>query len=322
MKSVGYYGFRIGKSTTSNIIRETTNLIWKKMQFVFPNPSKAMWEDIALSFGNRWGFPNCLGAIDGKHVIIQVLKFSLLFYNIYNNVNKFISIKAFPNHNSLTFNYKHSHSIVLMAVADADYKFILVDIGALGHNSDGGVFRNSRFGKAILDNTEDLQLPPPKNLPGTNKVAPFVFVGDEAFPLRPNLMRPYPGRNIKILPPEQDNFNRRLSRARRVVENSFGILASRFRVYRKPIIASQETTINIVKATVCLHNFLRDRSSSKYIQAELLDRETSEGFVISGQWREEDNQGLRSILRTGSNRASNGAISVRNIYTDFFTQMH
>lgn len=78
MKSVGFYGFRIGASTTSNIIRETCQLIWEKLQFVFPTTSEDMWNKIANEFYGKWGFPNCLGSIDGKHVVVQVNKLAML----------------------------------------------------------------------------------------------------------------------------------------------------------------------------------------------------------------------------------------------------
>lgn len=206
-----------------------------------------------------------------------------------------------------------------MAAADADYKFVLVDIGALGHNSDGGIFRNCKFGKAIIDKAEDIQFPGPKNLPNTNILADYVFLGDEAFPLRTNLLRPYPGRSCGNLPNEQEMFNKNLSRSRRVVENAFGILANRFRIYRKPIIASKETVLNIIKSTVCLHNFLRERTSSRYIQPDLIDREGADGTVVPGLWRGENHEGLRSLGRMGSNRASMDAIEVRRLYTHYFT---
>lgn len=82
---------------------------------------------------------------------------------------------------------------------------------------------------------------------------PYVFVGDEAFPLKDNMMRPYPG---KDLPQRKAVFNYRLGRAGRVVENSFGILASRWRILRRPILASPTKATLITQAAVALHNFL------------------------------------------------------------------
>lgn len=69
-----------------------------------------------------------------------------------------------------------------MAIADANYKFNMVDIGAYGKDSDGGVFSNSNVQIRIENNS--LKLPKPKCLPNSNNMAPFVFVGDEVFPLR------------------------------------------------------------------------------------------------------------------------------------------
>lgn len=63
------------------------------------------------------------------------------------------------------YNYKGSHSIVLMVVRDAHYRFILVDIGNFGRHSDGGILGNSDFGQALEDGS--LQLPIACPLPGT-----------------------------------------------------------------------------------------------------------------------------------------------------------
>ena len=85
-------------------------------------------------------------------------------------------------------------------------------------------FSNSGFGKAL--DGDKLSIPRPRLLPNTTQSPlPFVFVGDETFPLKTNMLRPYPGKN---LPEELVIFNYRLSRARRIIENSFGILAARY----------------------------------------------------------------------------------------------
>lgn len=100
-------------------------------------------------------------------------------------------------------------SIVLLAVVDSDYKFVVVDVGAYGRQSDGGVPKQSVFGQLLEQGR--LELPKDQPLPNTTLPAPCVFVGDEDFQLRPDFLRPYPGRRLDD---DKRIFNYRLSRAR------------------------------------------------------------------------------------------------------------
>jgi hypothetical protein len=82
------------------------------------------------------------------------------------------------------------------------YRFIYVDCGAEGRNSDGGVFRASRL-YARLENG-DLGFPEPCVPPQGTEPLPYVLVGDEAFPLKPYLMRPCSKWHLRALPHNEE----------------------------------------------------------------------------------------------------------------------
>ena len=92
-----------------------------------------------------------------------------------------------------------------------------------------------------------------EELDATGQYCFFHILGDDAFPLRPDLMKPYPHRNLDL---GQCIFKYRFSRARRVVENAFGILASRFRVFLTTIILEPEKVTTITLCACALHNML------------------------------------------------------------------
>lgn len=162
------------------------------------------WKQVALEFKTLWDFDNCLGAIDGKHVLINKP----------------------PNSGSYFYNYKGTFSVVLFAVVNANYEFLYVHSGTNGRVSDGGVLKETDFYR-LLENKQ-LKIPQPQSPPLSECDLPYVFLGDEAFPLMENFMKPYSQYSAGR---EEHIFNYRLSRARRVVENAFGILAARFRVF-------------------------------------------------------------------------------------------
>ena len=104
-------------------------------------------------------------------------------------------------------NYKETDSIVLMAMVGPEYEFLYVDVGANGRNSDGGIWDQCKLKKPLEDST--LNLPPPQSLPGRSMKIPFVATGDDAFPLKNYLMKPYPQKGLTT---EKRIFNYRLSR--------------------------------------------------------------------------------------------------------------
>ena len=149
----------------------------------------------------KWNFGNSIGAIDGKHIVMQ----------------------ASAKSGSQFFNYKKSHSIVLMVVVNANYEFIFVDIGDAGKQIDDGVFSQCNLGFAV--DQKLLKIPEARALAGLTKEFLFVLVKGEAFPLKDYLVKPYPRDSLQI---KEKIENYRIFWALRQVENVFGLCASRF----------------------------------------------------------------------------------------------
>lgn len=240
------------------------------------------WGKIKDTFFHRWNFPMCCGAIDGKHVII----------------------KRPPDSGSSFYNYKKTYSIILFAMVDGDYCFTYIDIGANGRASDSAVFRDSTLNIALENNTLGI----PENC---------VIIGDDAFPLRTNLLKPYSKTGLNNY---EMIFNYRLSRARRVVENAFGILVWRFRIFSKPIDLQPKTIDKVIYAACSLHNWLRKTTPNSYIPPQAVDQEDfNNGNIIPGEWREHVNN-LEAVNRMGSNNYKRAAEDVRSSLAGYFIE--
>ena len=191
---------------------------------------------MANKFESKWNFPHAVGALNSKHVVMQ----------------------APHNSGSAYFNYKKTHNVVPLTVCNVKYKFTMVDIGDSGKQSDGSVYNNIQLGFAIKNNT--LNLPDP-DVVGSNpeNILSTVFVADDAFGLKCHMTKSYPYQNILL---DERIFNYSSLRARRIKENAFGLAASRFRIFRRSIIAITEKVILITKSIVALHNLLMKKHAS------------------------------------------------------------
>lgn len=193
-----------------------------------------------------------MGSVDGKHVQIIPPKDGGSYY----------------------YNYKGHHSVVLMAIVNANYEFIMCDFGINGRISDGGVLKATKFYEKLANN--ELPIPHAKAPDNARTVLPYVFVGDEAFTLRKDFLKPFAQKHLNH---DRRIFNYRLSRARRVVENVFGIMASRFRIFHVAINMKLENIDAVVMACCVLHNFLRKKEGQLNNQPNDSDMENMSHFT-------------------------------------------
>ncbi|XP_045480933.1 putative nuclease HARBI1 [Harmonia axyridis] len=223
------FSTRISPQCLGRIIPETCDAIYeilRKDYLKFPRTTDDYLK-IAREFETRWNFPNCGGSINEKHV----------------------RIKKTANSGSYFYNYKKFFSVVLLAIVNANYEFIYVHTGTNERISDGGVIEKTKFFEKLKKN--ELNLPTrEKNRGHLN----YVFIGDEAFALTENVIKPYTAYNLDH---DKRIFNYRLSRARRVVENAFGMLGSRFKIFHREINLSLEKLDKVILGCCVLHNFLR-----------------------------------------------------------------
>lgn len=253
--------FRVAPNTVSVVIRETCDAIIEEyMHELIKCPTTAEgWKELAEGFSKKWNFHHCIGSLDGKHIAMKK-----------------------PGKSGSTYhNYKGFFSVVLMALVDYNYKFLYINVGAQGSSSDGGVFKDTALFKRLEKGRA--RLPPAEPLPGGQVDVPYFIVADDAFAMRTWLLKPYPHRDMTR---EERILNYRLSRARRIVENAFGILVSRFRVLLSTIQLEPDNVTKVVKACCILHNLLAEKRPRQV--AAGADREDAETHQrIPGTWRDE-----------------------------------
>ena len=147
------FSFRTGKTTVSNIITETSDVIYQvlKDKYLSALHTKEEWLKISQEFKENWNMPHTIGCIDGKHIRIVCPKLTGTQY--YNNKGFF--------------------SIILMAVCDANYCFTMIDLEQYGSNNNSGVLASSVMGE-MFDNESSRSI---KTLPIILPRFPLFFIG-------------------------------------------------------------------------------------------------------------------------------------------------
>ncbi|KAK6168872.1 hypothetical protein SNE40_020041 [Patella caerulea] len=189
-----------------------------------------------LNFEQKWGFPNCVGAIDGYHVPIIAPKHDHTDY----------------------YNRKGWYSILLQAVVDSNYLFRDTCIGWPGRIHDARVLAN--FKLYNMGQEGELFANHSRNICGVQ--TGHQSIGDPAYPLLQWLMKPYS--ELANMTAEQKKFNFILSRNRMVIENVFGRLKGRWRRLQKRVDCDIKDTPDLILTCCVLHNILCEKQGEVY----------------------------------------------------------
>eukprot|EP00745_Piridium_sociabile_P032818 TRINITY_DN55823_c0_g1_i1.p1 TRINITY_DN55823_c0_g1~~TRINITY_DN55823_c0_g1_i1.p1 ORF type:complete len:536 (+),score=138.50 TRINITY_DN55823_c0_g1_i1:400-2007(+) len=286
------YNFRVAHNTISNFVPEVCRAIYTEMfEDAFKRQMQADdWRAVAKKFQDRWNMPHCMGAMDGKH----------------------FRMKNPAKAGSKYRNYKGFFSVNMLALADAEYKFLWAELGGSGCMSDSQMFLLCDLREAFEEGNVERPAPCPlTDDPEDTTDIPFFMVSDDAFALKDYCLKPFSRHSMS---PRERIFNYRLSRSRRVVENAFGLLANRFRLFLKPCELQPDNLRDCITAAMTLHNMLIMRRPPP---PQAVDQEDRERNVIPGSWRQ------MVMWEQPANehrppRATNAGMKLRNDLADYF----
>ena len=290
-----HFAFRVSISAISRfvpVVCAAIIAVYKDEVLKLPSTPQE-WKDVANDFSVKWNYHNCIGALDGTHIPIRKPIGAGIAY----------------------YNYKKFHSIILLGLVDANYKFMYAHIGAAGSAGDANTWNNCSLHESIRDGRAGL--PDPQPLPNDDEDIPFHIVGDDAFALTEHLMKPYT--NLGQVEHERI-YSYRLSRARRIVENAFGLMQLRFRVFTNSMYLKPSKVRKIVHCGIVLHNLFLERMPLNAASREV-DRETPDHHYIPGEWREHANvPRLMHAMPASQNRnPRQHAKEIRNYLARYYT---
>nr|XP_055051176.1 uncharacterized protein LOC129436904 [Misgurnus anguillicaudatus] len=254
--------FGIGLSTACVVTQQVVSAI---LFILKPNlikvPTGNNLKHVVNGFRDRWGFPQCAGAIDGTHV----------------------PIIAPHDNRSDYYNRKGYYSIILQGVVDHKLMFWDINVGWPGKVHDARVFGNS----SIFQKGQSGRLFPPWTEEFQGVSVPICIVGDAAYQLLPWLQKPFP--ETPGVTQDQRLYNYRLSRARVCAERAFGRLKARWRCLLKRNDHNLKKIPKVVAACCTLHNYCESRG--EMLESELLgneedieDREMGYNWDLKTQW--------------------------------------
>ena len=167
----------------------------------------------------------------------------------------------------------------MLSICTVKYCFSYVEFDQYGSTNDSSVLRSSGLYKGF--ETKNFNIPPLAEIKGIENPPPYYILGDAIFPFKSWLMRQCSG----LLDGSQKMFIYLLSSARRTIENVFGILVARWRIFKRPILVSLETVQSVIGACICLHNCLKTTQISSYSLQGFMDVEGFYGTIKEGEWR-------------------------------------
>ena len=272
-RTIGHL-FGVARCTVCVVVHETCKAIVTALLAMYIKfPQGEQLRRTVEGFRSQWGMIQCAGAVDGCHIPVM---------------------PPASNHTDF-YNRKGWYSIILQAVVDDKYLFTDICVGWPGSVHDARVLANS----SLYRQAEHKRILCAEAVTHQGVDIPVFLIGDSAYPLSSWLMKPFA--HNSSLTSSQRSFNYHLSRARIVVENSFGRLKARWRRLMKRNDMDIENVPCMVTACCILHNMC-----------------VIHGDTFNELWLESMNNSTQPAASVGDNNSSSIAQAIRNALVDYY----
>ncbi|XP_073822231.1 uncharacterized protein [Musca autumnalis] len=284
--------YKLGKTTVRNLVLETCDILYQNLSPIYlREPTSEEYVQIAQEFNASRQVPNCIGVVDGKHIVLKKPRRTVLEELNYTNMN----------------------SLVVMAACDANHIIRSATVTVEPHQST--------FAKGIMNNT--LPLPPNFPLPDDGSTDfPYYYIGSTSFPLRTNLMCPFDSSTTNTSNDKEVYFNYRLSLCQSIMENTFIMLSSMWKVLLTTFDLSPLNCESIVMASIVLYNFVMLNGGDRWNNADgTVNAELPHNVDENTEWINVDTVQYRSHLESISEyggESSQAANDLRNILVEHF----
>ncbi|EYC36033.1 hypothetical protein Y032_0942g3144 [Ancylostoma ceylanicum] len=242
--------FSCGKATVSAIVSEVIEaIIESETHNAFPPITRSYLEQVAAKTQELYDYPRAVGFLDGRHVAIKKPKALGSLQKPNGGIEEYL-------------NYKNFQSIVLLAICDADYRFLLFDVGMPGTLGDSSIFRSSSI-YTFLKECDDL-FPETTDLGSVGPVQ-YHILTDDGLGQGARYVEPFPGRTADT--GSKQRFNKKHGCARRVIDTAFEFLQRRFAVLQKPLQLEPLRGGRLVTSLLILHNLIAWKQDvAKYVE--------------------------------------------------------
>lgn len=216
--------YNVQASVLETIIMEICEIVIQYLQpEVMPTPNRKKWMKIRKSFWKLYDMPNCMGSLYGRFVAINNKQFMFL------------------------------------AVVDASYKFVMIDVGDYCDGNPAKVWPKSIMSKQFENH--DFEIPTRRRV--NDQILPYVMVAGNSFAPDSYIIKTFRPNDVDEIKDVHKIFNSRIAPIKDIAEEAMTNLRRRWQVVQRRFEIEPQKVERVILAACCLYNHFNASTSAE-----------------------------------------------------------